>query len=143
MEQADKDPLMPRPPSTHPTDGELEILQVLWRSGPASLGEIHNELREERPLAKTTVATMLKLMLQKKLLRRQEGPRGYLWSAAVSHQQTATEMLGKLIAGIFEGSAQRMVAHLVETGHITEKELEVMACLVKSQRKTGSQDQEK
>lgn len=134
---------MARPPSVHPTDTELEILHVLWRIGPASLGNVHDELRQRRQVAKTTVATMLKLMLDKKLVRRRDGARGYLWSAAVSREKTAGNMVGKLIAGVFEGSAKRMVAHLVETGHITEKELAELSRLVEKQRGIEGRKKEK
>ena len=134
---------MARPPSTHPTDTELEILHVLWRLGPASLGPIHGELCKQREVAKTTVATMLKLMLDKQLVRRSEGARGYLWSAAVSHQQTANDMVGKLIARIFDGSARRMVAHLVEAGQITEAELDQMGRLVRQKQGAGSRKKRK
>jgi len=129
---------MARPRSNHPTDTELEILQVLWRTGPASLGTVHEELRRQRDVAKTTVATMLKLMLDKRLVRRKQGPRGYRWSAAVTRRKTAAEMVGKLIAGVFDGSAQRMVAHLVEAGDITEEDLDEMRRMVRKQRKTRS-----
>jgi len=129
---------MARPRSNHPTDTELEILRVLWTTGPASLGKVYEELRRQREVAKTTVATMLKLMLDKKLVRRQQGPRGYLWSAAVSRRQTAAKMVGKLIAGVFDGSAQRMVAHLVEAGDITEEDLDEMRRMVRKQRRTRS-----
>lgn len=134
---------MARPPSRHPTDTELEILHVLWRTGPAALGAIHDELLKGRDVAKTTVATMLKLMLDKRLVRRVEGPRGYLWSAAVSRQKTASEMLGKLIAGVFDGSAQRMVAHLVEAGEISRQELDELSRLVSRQRKAAKRSQKK
>ncbi len=40
---------MARPPSAHPTDGELELLQVLWQTGPAGLGQICTALRLRRP----------------------------------------------------------------------------------------------
>ena len=56
---------MVRPPSTHPTDGELELLQVLWQNGPCGLGQICAALRQRRPIATTTVATNLKSMLEK------------------------------------------------------------------------------
>ena len=65
---------MARPPSKEPTDGELEILKVLWEIGPAGLGQIHGALEQRREVATTTVATMLKLMLGKKLVKREEGP---------------------------------------------------------------------
>ena len=128
---------MARTPSTHPTDAELEILHVLWRTGPAGLGTVHAQLAEQRELAKTTVATMLNLMLQKKLVRRGKGPRGYLWSAAVSQKETAHGMVGRLIDRVFDGSAQRMVAHLVEAGQLSQQELDDLSRLVSQRRKTG------
>ena len=71
---------MARRSSVHPTDAELGILQVLWREGPTSLGKIHADLAEKRPVAKTTVATMLNIMLEKRLVHRADGERGYAWS---------------------------------------------------------------
>ena len=61
---------MARPPSKQPTDGELEILKILWDLGPAGLGQIHAVLHERRGVAITTVATMLKMMLAKELVER-------------------------------------------------------------------------
>ena len=134
---------MARPRSTHPTDAELEILHVLWKTGPAGLGTVHAQLSAQREVAKTTVATMLKLMLQKKLVRRGKGPRGYLWSAAVSRKQTADGMVGSLIDRVFDGSAQRMVVHLVEAGDISQQELEELSRLVRQRRKAGSHSKKK
>ena len=68
---------MARPPSTQPTDGELEILNILWDAGPLDLGAVRTALKRKRPVAPTTVATMLKLMRQKGLVERSDGPRQY------------------------------------------------------------------
>lgn len=113
---------MARPPSTHPTDGELEFLQVLWKSGPSSLGEICTAVRRRRPIATTTVATILKVMLEKKLVRRKRTPQGYLWSAKTTRQNAATSMVRKLVDSVFDGSAQRLVAHLLESDQLSDAE---------------------
>lgn len=115
---------MARPPSKQPTDGELEILNILWDAGPAPLGTVCDALRQQRRVAKTTVATMLKVMLEKGLVKRAEGPRGYLWSAKVSRKTATSGMLRKLLDGVFEGSARRMVAHLLEEGKLSAKDRE-------------------
>jgi predicted transcriptional regulator len=109
---------MARPASSQPTDGEMEILKVLWVIGPAELGRIRAQLQKQRPVATTTIATMLKVMLGKKLVKRSKGERGYLWSARVSHARTATELVRKVLDHVFDGSAHRLVAHLLD-----EKEL--------------------
>ena len=113
---------MARPASRHPTDAELEILNVLWESGPTELGQVRTRLR--RDLATTTVATVLKVMLEKGLVRREQGPRGYLWSAKVGRKATAKGMLRKLLDGAFDGSARRMVAHLIEDGKLTDGDMD-------------------
>jgi BlaI family transcriptional regulator, penicillinase repressor len=121
---------MARPPSVHPTDGELEILQVFWQSGPRSLGQICSALRLQRPIATTTVATMLKVMLDKKLVRRKRTAQGYLWSAATTQNAAADGMVRKLLDKVFDGSAQRLVAHLLESDQLSNKEREELRLLM-------------
>jgi predicted transcriptional regulator len=126
---------MARPASQHPTDGELEILRVLWERGSASLGEVCEALRVERPVATTTVATMLKVMLDKGIVRRKQAEgRAQKWSAVVSHAAAAKTMVGKLVDGVFDGSAQQLVAHLVERGKLSDTELAELRRLIDAQR---------
>ena len=124
---------MARPASQHPTDGELEILRVLWDRGPATLGEVCDALRRERQVATTTVATMLRVMLDKGLVRRKRAARGHQWSAAVTHAAAAKGMVGKLVDGVFDGSARRLVTHLVEGGKLSDDELAELRTLIDSQ----------
>jgi len=114
---------MARTPSSQPTDRELEILAALWEIGPAPLGEVCDALRRQRPLATTTVATMLKVMLDKRLVSRRRGPRGYLWSARVSRSSAASGLVGRLVDCVFDGSAGRLVAHLMDEGQLSADEL--------------------
>lgn len=123
---------MARPPSTHPTDGELEILRVLWERGPSSLGEVCESLRQQREVATTTVATMLRVMLDKNLVKRKQAVRNHQWSAAVTHAAAARSLVGKLVDGVFDGSAQRLVAHLVEGGELSADELAELRTLINS-----------
>jgi BlaI family transcriptional regulator, penicillinase repressor len=110
---------MPRPASSQPTAGELEILQVLWDAGPLSLSQLCERIRAQRPVATTTVATMLKVMLNKKLVRRARVARGSLWSARLSRKSTASGMVSGLVDRLFDGSAKTLVAHLIEEGRLT------------------------
>ena len=123
---------MARPPSQQPTDGELEILNVLWGAGPAGLGlgRIHEALSARRTVALTTVATMLGTMRGKGLVVRAEGPKGSSYAAAVSREAAATGLVGKLLRHVFDGSARRLVAHLIREGTLDERQRqEVLALL--------------
>jgi BlaI family transcriptional regulator, penicillinase repressor len=125
---------MPRPPSLHPTDGELEILRVLWEHGPSSLSEICESLRQGRDVATTTVATMLRVMLDKNLVRRKPVRRGHQWSAVVTQSAAARSMVGKLVENVFDGSAGRLAVHLVEAGQLSADELSELRKLIDSNR---------
>lgn len=123
---------MARPPSAHPTDAELDILKVLWDAGPCELGRIVSALNRQRSVASTTVATTLKVMMQKGWVERAQGPRGYQWSARVSRQQTTSGLLRRLVDRVFDGSAGRLVARLVEDGAIDPREREEIRRLLEA-----------
>ncbi len=129
---------MSRRASTHPTDRELEILAILWEHGPAGLADIRHALQRDRPVAATTVATMLRVMLDKRLVRRagsgRAGGRNYQWSAAVSRDVAARGLVGKVLDGVFDGSASRLVAHLIEEGKLSDKEIGQVRKLLQAER---------
>lgn len=129
---------MARPASPHPTDGELEILRVLWDQGPLGLGEICAELRQQRQVATTTVATMLRLMFDKKLVRRNRSGRTSQWSAAVSRQKATGSLVSKLVDRVFDGSAQQLVAHLIEADELSDRDLAELRQLLNKKGRTST-----
>jgi predicted transcriptional regulator len=122
---------MARPKKDQPTDGELEFLKILWDFGPCELGRICTELRHRRPTATTTVATMLTVMLGKGLVKRSRSPRGYLWSAKVGREATTRRLVDGLLERAFEGSAQLLVTHLIESRQLSEPEQRQVLALLK------------
>ena len=131
---------MARPRSSQPTDGEMEILKVLWAIGPAELGPIRVQLQQQRPVATTTIATMLKVMLGKKLVKRSDGKRGYVWSARASRTRTASELVRKVLDHVFDGSAGRLVAHLLEETELDRRDRDEIRKLLEAfdAREVGS-----
>jgi len=125
---------MARPPSTQPTDGELEILNILWDAGPSDLGAVRAALNRKRPVAATTVATMLTLMRDKGLVQRGDGPRGYLWSAKVSRRAARAGLLSKLLDLAFAGSSRGLVAHMLEEGELSKQDREEIRRLLDAHR---------
>jgi BlaI family transcriptional regulator, penicillinase repressor len=128
---------MARTTSTQPTDGELEILNVLWRAGRADLGTIRAILQEKRLVATTTIATMLKLMRDKGLVDRADGLRGYVWSAKITRKRARAGLIGRLVDLAFEGSARGLVAHMLEAGKLSAADRqEIRRLLDEGERKT-------
>ena len=132
---------MARPASTQPTDGELEILKALWPSGPVPLGHVCATLRRQRPVAPTPVATMLQVMLGKGLVKRTRGPRGFLWSAKVSQEAAASRLLGKVLDHVFDGSAQRLVVHLLDEGKLSARDRQEIRRLLETSDRQKPPDQ--
>ena len=115
---------MARPASGQPTEGELEILKVLWERGPCGLKQVCDGLRQSRPVATTTVATMLRLMLEKGLVERGEGEgvRGSVYAARVSRETASTGLVRRLVDMVFDGLARRLVAHMLECESLSERD---------------------
>jgi predicted transcriptional regulator len=131
---------MARPASRQPTDRELEILKVLWPAGPTPLGQVCATLRGQRRVAPTTVATMLQVMLGKGLVKRTRGPRGFLWSAKVSQEATASRLLRKVLDHVFDGSAQRLVVHLLDAGKLSARDCQEIRRLLDTSDKRKPTD---
>ena len=128
---------MARPPTDEPTPAELEILNVLWETGPIPLSQICEALRLNRPVATTTVATVLTVMLKKDLVTRDRIERGSLWAAKISRQSTAKGMVSKLVEQLFAGSANSLVAHLIDEGKISAAQRqELLELLTRGKRGT-------
>lgn len=121
---------MARPASVHPTDGELEILRVLWANGPTALSTLCETLRQEREVATTTIATMLRVMSEKGLVKRLGSGRGAQWTAAITQKKTAKKMVGKLVDHVFDGSADLLAAHLIEGGQLSPQQLAELRDLI-------------
>lgn len=113
---------MARPQNQQPTDVELEILSLLWKTGPMELGPLCTAMREVRPVATTTVATMLGVMINKGLAKRTKGEKGWKYSAVVSREDAAKDLVRKLVDRAFDGSASMLVSHLIDRGELTGDE---------------------
>ena len=111
---------MARPKSLEPTDGELEILRVLWDQGPCELGIVKTALALRRAIATTTVATRLGVMLEKGLVTRSEGERGYVWATKLSRSKTARGLVSRLIEKAFDGSALGLVSQLLADRNLSD-----------------------
>lgn len=118
---------MARVRGQHPTDREMEILQILWDRTDASLSEIREALSQDRPVAATTVASMLKIMSDKGQVERTADRR---WKAILSRRSTGEGLLDRLLNTVFDGSAQRLVAHLVESHPLSTAEVEELRKLL-------------
>jgi BlaI family transcriptional regulator, penicillinase repressor len=114
---------MPRPKHEHPTPAELEVLQLLWEEGPATVRDVMEALNRRRRRAYTSVMSLLGVMTDKGLLKRRLKGRAYLYEARVAREKTVGEMLRDLLGRAFDGSAASLVARLLDESSPSPQEL--------------------
>ncbi len=115
-------PTVPSSAIPNPTAAELDLLRVLWRTGPADAKQVHQALLAERPEATyATVLRQLQLMHAKGLLTRDESRRPQLYAPAQKQDKLQTHLLKDLIAKAFAGSGKALVLAALK-GHVSAKE---------------------
>ena len=115
---------MPRKKNSEPplTPLELEIMTVLWETGPANVQTVQAQLKG-RDLAYTTVQTMLNVLHRKGRVKRQLKERAYVYRPVFSRQKAVTQAVGQILDRFFGGSADSLVLNLVETRQLTQEKL--------------------
>jgi predicted transcriptional regulator len=101
---------------------ELEIMTVLWDTGPAGVQAVQSRL-QERELAYTTVQTMLNILHRKGKVKRTLKDRAYVYRAVLSRPRVIRQAVSQVIERFFGGSADRLVLNLVKTRQLTPDSL--------------------
>src|SRR5213594_1104338 len=112
---------------------ELEIMHVLWETGPANVQSVQQNL--ERELAYTTVQTMLNILHRKGKVKRTLKDRAYFYKPAVSRSHVTTQHITDIVDRLFGGSAESLVMSLVETKRLTQKKLARLQKLLEDEGK--------
>ncbi|MDQ6800094.1 MAG: BlaI/MecI/CopY family transcriptional regulator [Acidobacteriota bacterium] len=112
--------------STRLSRFELEILEFLWQMGESSVRELQEAIPAEGRPAYTTVQTIVQRLEQKGAVRRtRKVGNALMFEAVVSRRSAYRRMIDELLE-LFGGSAQPLVAHLLDTGKLTLEDLKAL-----------------
>jgi BlaI family penicillinase repressor len=111
----------PAPP--RPTDAELEILTVLWATGPATVRQVYEVISRRRPAQYSTVLKFMQIMAGKGLLRRDVEQRAHIYEAAQPREWTQQQLTGHLLDRAFSGSAKALLIGALSAKKTTKAEL--------------------
>src|SRR6516164_6745103 len=113
---------MPRKPSEVFTDKELEIMKIVWQLGEASVKDIQERLPGDQHY--NSVLTIIRVLERKRhLVHRTEG-KTYVYRAGEAREQARARLLRRLVEDVFGGSAASVVLNLVQTGDLTNDDLD-------------------
>ncbi|SPE33357.1 Transcriptional repressor, CopY family [Candidatus Sulfopaludibacter sp. SbA6] len=119
-----------------PTGAEIDILAVLWRLGPATVREVHEELGKD--CGYTTTLKQMQLMTEKGLLIRSDRFRSHVYEAGVPKEQTQKQIAGDLLKRAFAGSAKSLVMGALAAQPASREELaEIRKMLETSAKEKG------
>lgn len=109
---------------------QLAVLQVLREKGEATVAEVQEALSREKPVAYTTVATLLSRMKERGVVSHRAEGRTFYYRPVVSGEEVKTGIISDLIERVFDGSAIGFVNHVLETQDVDPKELAQIKKLV-------------
>lgn len=113
-----------------PTESELEILQILWTKGLATVREVHEDLAQLKDVGYTTTLKLMQIMHEKGLVKRDDSMRTHVYQAAVNKERTQKHLLNKMIDSLFGGSPTQLVIQALGEHKASNEEIEKIQALL-------------
>ena len=107
-----------------PTEGELEILQVLWDKGSATVRDVHEHIAQYKDSGYTTTLKLMQIMFEKGLVKRDDSNKTHIYEPIVSKEKTQQHLVGKLMNTLFDGSASQLVMRALGGSKPSKKEID-------------------
>ena len=107
-----------------PTEGELEILQVLWEKGKATVREVHEIILQSKEAGYTTTLKLMQIMFEKGLVTRDDFAKTHIYQANVSKEKTQSQFVGRMINNLFGGSSTQLVMQALGSQSPTKEEID-------------------
>lgn len=127
---------MARPKAKELTERELEVMHVFWDRGTATAAEVRDAMESNgRELAYTTVATLIRILLEKGFLTQTNDERPFQFVAARTYEEVSGSLLGDLVQRVFSGSRLNLLMRLFEEKKLTASEQQRLQEILDSMKK--------
>lgn len=114
---------MARPKAKQLTDRELEVMHVFWTRGESTVAQVRDALADRgRDLAYTTVATLVRILAEKKFLEQTGEQRPFLFRPLRTFEEVSGSIVGDLVKRLFHGSREQLLLRLFDQQQLTEQE---------------------
>ena len=104
-------------------------MKIIWERDSVTVRDVYEALLATRKVAYTTVMTMMKILEQKRYLKKSQADRAYVYRAAQPKRQVIGAMVKDFVNRVFNGSAEPLLVHLVEEHDLSREDLDEIAKL--------------
>jgi len=108
-----------------PTEGEMEILQVLWQKGNCTVREVHEAIAK-KDSGYTTTLKLMQIMHEKGLVDRDTSSKTHIYRALINREKTQQQLVNKMIDNVFNGSAARLVMQALGNKTASKEEIDLI-----------------
>ncbi len=122
-----------------PTERELQILQILWRRGEATVREVHEEIRRCLPMVQNTVQSFLRTMEEKRLVRHRVEGRTFIYTPTLLREKTNQRLVSRLLQRAFDGADEQLVQSVLSLEQTTPEELARLEALIAEAKRAHPQ----
>jgi len=117
---------------------QFAIMDVLWERSEATVADVREALRKTRPLAHTTVGTMLAKMERNGQVRHRTDGKANIYRPAVQKEKVRRSMVADLAARLFAGDLAEMVSHLLDSRDVTPDDLARLKALIRAKEEAAN-----
>lgn len=121
------------------TNLELKLMKIVWDKGKSTVKEVKDALPRSRPLAYTTVLTVMRILERKGFVRHGAVDRTYVYYPVVTREEVVRSTIRDLVHRLFNGSAELLMANILDKEKLTLNELERLRRLVAEKEKGAKQ----
>jgi len=122
---------MARKRSVPLTEVELRLMEIVWASGPATVGQIVEAIPAGARPAYNTVQTMMKILERKGYVTHRAEGRAFVYESVVDRDAAARTALSHVMQRFFGGSPRALALNLIEGDQLTEDELDELERTIK------------
>jgi BlaI family penicillinase repressor len=122
-----------RTPNPTLTPQELAIMKAVWRKEETTVRDVYEALRESRPIAYTTVMTMMRILQEKGYLIKVAQERAHVYRPTRPRQQVIGAMLRDFVDRVFDGASDGLLVHLAKDNTLTPKQKRLLTRLLEEE----------
>ena len=120
-----------------PTDAELEILQILWKNGSATVREVFEQLALRKDIKYTTALKLMQIMHEKGLCSRVAQGKLHIYKPLVQDDQIKMTMVDSIVDQVFGGVAMELVLQTLGNYQATPNELKEIKLMIEKLEKSN------